>query len=61
MAVDTDRSVLVFAQGNETETETNNDLQKQNDFPTDAISNNNDEKKLLSERFLIAHQQRTVE
>ncbi|HKO65933.1 MAG TPA: hypothetical protein VJU13_12085 [Candidatus Nitrosocosmicus sp.] len=52
MAVDTDRSVLVFAQGNETETETNNDLQKQNDFPIDALSNNNDEKKTAVGKIL---------
>jgi hypothetical protein len=45
MAVDVVRSVLVFAQENETETETNNDLQKQNDLTIDGTSNNNDEKK----------------
>ena len=43
MAVDVTRSVLVFAQQNETET--NNDLQKQNDSPIDETSSNNKEEK----------------
>ena len=44
MTVDMTGSVLVFAQQNETETETNNDLQKQSDS-IDETSNINDEEK----------------
>ena len=45
MRVDIAGSGLVFAQQNETEAETNNDLQKQNDLPIDETSNNNNEEK----------------
>ncbi len=45
MAGDMTSSVLVFAQQNETETETDNDLQKQNGPIDETFINNNEEEK----------------
>ena len=47
MAVDKGGSALVFAQGNETETEINNDFQKQNAPSIDEASKDNDEEKTI--------------
>lgn len=46
MAGDMTSSVLVFAQQNETETETDNDLQKQNGPINETFINNNEEEKM---------------
>lgn len=45
MAGDITRSVLVFAQQNDTETGTDNDLQKQNGPVDETFNNNNEEEK----------------
>ena len=46
MAGDMTSSVLVFAQQNDTETETDNDLQKQNGPIDETFNNSNEEEKM---------------